>query len=800
MKNEVYRASWAKKNNFYYILITSIILSLTCAPVVSYAMPEPVTATQPDKQKAAAAKKKEAEKKKKEAEKAKAAKEKQKAADAKKKEAEKKKAEAEKQRAQQAKANEQKKAEVEKQRAQQAKANEQKKAEAEKQRAQQAKANEQKKAEAAKAQAKAQEQREKEAAERAKIAAQREQERAKKEAETRAKEEKALREYEKYQESLENPKTEVISYINLGLRAGYAAMMDKIAKDPNGSLWGAGTLNTSNALQQLKGGGGAGLDLTYGLEYGHFLFETGLDFRFLNSTSNYGFNGARQDMTYPYTAANGTVQYPTYYYMVDNMKETRNIAQIGVPIMFGAQFSRYYFLLGAKIGYTLFGNYSQSGKYDITVDDPTFTEPYGMGIHELNLPTDQPISFKHPEVSLAAEFGIDLDEWLQAQPKEPDPKDKNKKKDVKPGQRLPFGREHIHYRLSLFAEYGVLNTNATPAAKPLAFTPNDVLVQKTNTMLAMNGDTKLNNLFVGAKFTIQFEIPGKTARPVPPPPAYAMYTVVDAVTQEPLKVAIVETHTESGKIAMREKQISPKGFRQKHALGSFTSTAQAEGYYPATYTFNVEKPGVTEYVTIAMQPRPVFRVRVYNKETGMVVPATVKLFKQEITEPAYSLATDSVSGSASKMLEEGPQYQIFIAQMGYDTINMPLAFIGDSLNIALSPIKKGEVFIVKNLHFATNKTRILSSSEEALNDLYMYLARNPKVRIKIIGHTDNVGKDAANQKLSDGRANAVMADLIERGIAADRIEAEGRGESQPIDTNDTEEGRQNNRRVEIEIL
>ena len=432
------------KNNFYYILIASIILSLTCAPAVSYAMPEPVPAAQTDKQKAAAAKKKEAEKKKKEAEKAKAAKEKQKAAEAKKKEAEKKKAaaekqraqqakateqkkaEAEKQREQQAKANEKKKAEAEKQREQQAKANEKKKAEAEKQREQQAKANEKKKAEAAKAQAKAQEQRDKEAAERAKIAAQREQERAKKEAEAKAKEEKAIREYEKYQESLANPKTEVVSFINLGLRGGYAAMMDKLSKDPNGALWGSGTLNTSNALQQLKGGGGAGLDLTYGLEYGHFRFETGLDFRFLNSTSNYGFTGARQDMTYPYNTDNG-ILYPTYYYLVDNLKETRNMAQIGVPIMFGAQFSRYYFLLGAKIGYTIFGNYSQSGKYDVVVDDPVYAEPYGMGIHDLNVPTDKPITFKHPEVSLAAEFGIDLDEWMQAQPREPDPKDKKNK-------------------------------------------------------------------------------------------------------------------------------------------------------------------------------------------------------------------------------------------------------------------------------------------------------------------------------------------------------------------------------------
>ena len=138
--------------------------------------------------------------------------------------------------------------------------------------------------------------------------------------------------------------------------------------------------------------------------------------------------------------------------------------------------------------------------------------------------------------------------------------------------------------------------------------------------------------------------------------------------------------------------------------------------------------------------------------------------------------------------------------MGYEALEADIAAIGDSMNIQLTPIKKGEKFVVKNLFFATNKTRILSTSEQALTDLYMYLSRNPEVRIKIVGHTDSVGKDAANQKLSDGRANAVMNELIERGISADRLQAEGRGETQPIDTNDTPEGRQNNRRVEIEIL
>lgn len=714
------------------ILILSVVLSLNAAPIALYAMPEPVPAGQTDKQKAAEKKKKEQEKAKaqKAKEKEKAAREKQKAAAAKKKEADKKKADA-------------------------------------------AKENQKKQAE-----------RDKAAEERAKAADKRAEEQAKKEAETKAKEEKQLREYEKYQERLENPKTEVVSFFNLGIRAGYSAMMDKQPNDQWAAISNGKQLGNDYAYRSLMGGGGAGLDLTYSLEYGHFRFETGLDFRFLNSTSSYGFQATRIDKTYG----------AKYFYLFDKMVEQRNILGLGVPVMFGAQFSRYYFLLGAKIHYELPMGYSQKGLYDVTVYDPAFLEPYGMGIYELNGQTNQAMKFSIPDVSAAVELGLDLDEWLQAQP------DKKKAK-VKPGQRLPFGKEHIHYRVALFAEYGVLNNNATPKASPVEFDGDQVEVVKSNTLLALNGNTVLNNLFVGAKFAIQFEVPGKMERPVPPPPAYAIYSVVDAETNQPLPLALIETKdTNSGKIALREKQITPKGLRQKHGLGSYTATVNAKGYYPAAFPFEIETVGSTEYITIAMRPRPVLRVRVTNKETGLVVPATVRINKSGVSEPAYNLATDSATGTTRQMLEEGPQYRLFIAQMGYDTIDMAINNIGDSLNIQLSPIKKGEVFIVKNLFFATNKTRILRTSEEALQDLYMYLARNPQVRIKIIGHTDNVGKDAANQKLSEGRANEVMKDLIERGIAPGRLQAEGRGESQPIDTNDTEEGRQNNRRVEIEIL
>ena len=74
------------------------------------------------------------------------------------------------------------------------------------------------------------------------------------------------------------------------------------------------------------------------------------------------------------------------------------------------------------------------------------------------------------------------------------------------------------------------------------------------------------------------------------------------------------------------------------------------------------------------------------------------------------------------------------------------------------------------------------------------------VRIRIIGHTDDVGKDDYNQRLSEGRARSVKQEMVRRGIDPKRIETTGRGENDPIVPNDSEDHRQMNRRVEIEIL
>lgn len=736
------------KNIVRNILVGAIILSLGCSDVFAASMPEPAAkeTTAQDKQKAA--KQKAAEKKKKEQEKAKAQKQKEQA---------KKKAAAQK-------------------------------------------ANDKKQAERQKAQAERQKEADKQAAQRAKeqLARQKEQERqqtAKEEAaaEKQAQEEAQKQAWLKQQAEADIEKTEVVSLFNIGAKVGYAAIMDKMTGNLS-NVSRPGQLESEYAYQSLTGGAGAGLSATYELEYGAFRFETGLDFTWLNSRSDYGFSLTRGNNYYPTEGA--TPVHQTYTYTTDDLREVRNVGYIGLPVMFGAQFSRYFFMVGAKVGYGLFGNYSQRGQYDITVLDDEILDPYGMGIVDVPQAAadNRKLSMRQPSVSLCAEVGLDLDEWLQAQP------DKKSKKRVKPGERLPFGREHIHYKVSAFAEYGVLNTNNPTGAMPLTFNGNDYRPQASNSMLALS-DTKLNNLFVGLKFAVQFEVPGKTARPVPPPVSYTTIRVVDAATGETLNgVAVEIINTKNNRPAMKQKVLAQGTARQRTNVGDYIATAQAEHYYAENVAYSIIEPGSTTAMEIRLRRMPLFRVSVADAETGTAVPAQVEIFPRGMRQAAYTLATDSANGASKAYLADTAAYTLRIAQVGYEEYEAPIAHIGDSMHVALKPIKKGEVFVMRNLHFATNKTRILSSSEEALEALYSYLERNPEIRIKIMGHTDNVGKDAANQRLSEGRAEAVRADLIKRGIDGARIEAEGYGESRPIDTNDTEEGRQNNRRVEVEVL
>jgi outer membrane protein OmpA-like peptidoglycan-associated protein len=104
------------------------------------------------------------------------------------------------------------------------------------------------------------------------------------------------------------------------------------------------------------------------------------------------------------------------------------------------------------------------------------------------------------------------------------------------------------------------------------------------------------------------------------------------------------------------------------------------------------------------------------------------------------------------------------------------------------------------IKFATNKAALDKSSNEIIDEVASVLTQNEKIRVRVEGHTDNVGVPDQNLTLSDARASAVKDYLVAKGIAADRLESKGCGQAVPIADNKTADGKAENRRVEFVIL
>jgi len=115
-------------------------------------------------------------------------------------------------------------------------------------------------------------------------------------------------------------------------------------------------------------------------------------------------------------------------------------------------------------------------------------------------------------------------------------------------------------------------------------------------------------------------------------------------------------------------------------------------------------------------------------------------------------------------------------------------------------IKPNQVYTFKNVLFDFDKAELLDVSINELNQLYKHLSENLNLTIEIYGHTDNVGLDKRNKELSEQRAKAVSDYLISQGLNAYRTKFFGFGSSKPVSDNETEEGRQQNRRVEFKLI
>jgi OOP family OmpA-OmpF porin len=114
-----------------------------------------------------------------------------------------------------------------------------------------------------------------------------------------------------------------------------------------------------------------------------------------------------------------------------------------------------------------------------------------------------------------------------------------------------------------------------------------------------------------------------------------------------------------------------------------------------------------------------------------------------------------------------------------------------------APVDDCGRIVLRGVNFAFDSAEIDPASSVVLDAAADQLKECPNVSVRVEGHTDSIGSDAYNQGLSERRAEGVQSHLIGRGVSASRLTAIGYGESQPIASNDTEEGRALNRRVEL---
>lgn len=120
-------------------------------------------------------------------------------------------------------------------------------------------------------------------------------------------------------------------------------------------------------------------------------------------------------------------------------------------------------------------------------------------------------------------------------------------------------------------------------------------------------------------------------------------------------------------------------------------------------------------------------------------------------------------------------------------------------DVPMHPIKVGEKTVLKNIFFETAKYDLKPASRAELNKLVAFIKSNEKIKVEIGGHTDNVGSKASNQVLSENRARSVYNYLVEHGIEPIRLTYKGYADNEPVATNETAEGRQQNRRTEFKI-
>ncbi len=218
------------------------------------------------------------------------------------------------------------------------------------------------------------------------------------------------------------------------------------------------------------------------------------------------------------------------------------------------------------------------------------------------------------------------------------------------------------------------------------------------------------------------------------------------------------------------------------------------------FSFNLDR---------GLQPRPVtyIKAKVTNKATTAPVMADIELvnLNSSASEPRVEKADEN--GQIMLALPVGRDYAFNVSEDGFMFYSQSMRLADENsltdpfiLNIELEPIEVGAEMDLHNIYYETDSFAILTESEPELQKLVSFLKNNSGLKVEIQGHTDSSGTPESNLELSKLRAKSVVDYLVENGITSSRLQSEGYGDTKPVATNETVEGRRLNRRTTIKII
>jgi outer membrane protein OmpA-like peptidoglycan-associated protein/tetratricopeptide (TPR) repeat protein len=214
-----------------------------------------------------------------------------------------------------------------------------------------------------------------------------------------------------------------------------------------------------------------------------------------------------------------------------------------------------------------------------------------------------------------------------------------------------------------------------------------------------------------------------------------------------------------------------------------------------------EKP-----IEIATPALTLLKGIVTDEDSKQPLDASIELVDNIKNEIVAVFSSNSTTGKYLVSLPSGKNYGIAVKKDGYLFHSENFDVMNNNTyneivkNIALKKIDVGKSIVLRNIFFDFDKATIRVESANELERLIKLLQENPTLKIELGSHTDSKGSDDYNMKLSESRSKSVVAYLVTKGIDGGRLTPKGYGETVPIATNDTEFGRQTNRRTEFKIL